>query len=140
MFKKCKFGIIKYPNVDKWEKKNNMKERYGIYYYNDGDRYEGEWRNNFRINYGILYYNNGDRYEENEKIILVMVMECCRMKMEYFKWLNLTPLEMKYSQNWTDGLHVNLYFLTLISYFIIIFFSQKFLKKLVAYSILSRRI
>ena len=33
----------------------------GIYYYNDGDRYEGEFKNNRRKGKGIYYYVNGDR-------------------------------------------------------------------------------
>ena len=33
----------------------------GIYYYNDGDRYEGEFKNNRREGKGIYYYVNGDR-------------------------------------------------------------------------------
>ena len=32
-------------------------------YWNDGDRYEGEWRNGKKEGKGIYYYNNGDRYE-----------------------------------------------------------------------------
>ena len=33
----------------------------GIYYYNDGDRYEGEFKNNRREGKGIYYNANGDR-------------------------------------------------------------------------------
>ena len=34
----CKFDIIKYQNGDKYigEKKNNMKEGFGIYYFDNG--------------------------------------------------------------------------------------------------------
>ena len=40
---KCKFGIIKYSNGDKYigKKYNNMKEGYGIFYCSNRDRYEG---------------------------------------------------------------------------------------------------
>ena len=38
-----------------------MREGKGIYYYHNGDRYEGEFRNNLREGKGIFYYNNGDR-------------------------------------------------------------------------------
>ena len=80
MNNKCKFGIIKYPNGDKYigEKQKDKKEGYGILYYNDGVRYEGEFKNNLREGYGILYYTDGDRYEgvfKNLKIILVKDME-----------------------------------------------------------------
>ena len=30
-------------------------------YYNDGNRYEGDWRNDKAEGKGIYYYNNGDR-------------------------------------------------------------------------------
>ena len=33
----------------------------GIYYFNNGDRYEGEWKNDKREGKGKYYYNNGDR-------------------------------------------------------------------------------
>jgi hypothetical protein len=29
-------------------------------YYNNGDKYEGEWINNDKYGFGIMYYNNGD--------------------------------------------------------------------------------
>ena len=61
----CKFGIINYPNGNKYigEKNNNIKEGYGILYYSNGERYEGEFKNDIIEGYGILYYSNGDRYE-----------------------------------------------------------------------------
>ena len=41
-------------------------------HYNDGDRYEGDWRNNKREGKGIYYYNNGNReigdYLDNKEI------------------------------------------------------------------------
>ena len=30
-------------------------------YFNNGDRYEGDFKNNKREGKGIMYYNNGDR-------------------------------------------------------------------------------
>ncbi len=33
----------------------------GIYYYHNGDRYEGDFKNDKREGKGIIYYNNGDR-------------------------------------------------------------------------------
>ena len=30
-------------------------------YYEDGDKYDGEWKNDKREGKGILYYENGDR-------------------------------------------------------------------------------
>jgi len=35
----------------------------GILYYNNGGRYEGEFKNNLREGKGIDYFNNGNRYE-----------------------------------------------------------------------------
>ena len=44
----------------------------GIYYYNDGNKYDGELANDMKNGYGILYisvgvfdYNNGDKYDGN---------------------------------------------------------------------------
>ena len=36
---------------------NGLREGKGIYYVNNGDRYEGEWKND------IEYFQNGDIYE-----------------------------------------------------------------------------
>ena len=36
-------------------------------YWNDGTRYEGEWKNDEKEGKGIKYYNNGDRYEGEQK-------------------------------------------------------------------------
>ena len=42
--------------------RNNNKEGKGIFYYNNGDRYEGDWRNGNKEGKGIFYYfNSGDR-------------------------------------------------------------------------------
>ena len=32
-------------------------------YWNDGDKYEGEWKKGKREGRGIYYYKNGSRYE-----------------------------------------------------------------------------
>ena len=34
----------------------------GIYYYECGDKYEGNWKNGKREGNGICYYGNGDVY------------------------------------------------------------------------------
>ena len=62
---KCKLGIYKYINNEKYigENKNKIREGYGKYYYSNGDKYEGEWKNDKREGYGILYFSNGDKYE-----------------------------------------------------------------------------
>ena len=48
------------------------KEGKGVYYYNNGNRYEGDWRNSKREGKGIFYYNDGDRemgdYSNNKRI------------------------------------------------------------------------
>ena len=36
-----------------------------IYYYNDDERYEGDWKNDNKEGKGIYYYNNGDREKGN---------------------------------------------------------------------------
>ena len=40
---------------------NGVPEGKGIMYWNNGDRYEGDWKNNEREGKGIMYYNNGDK-------------------------------------------------------------------------------
>ncbi len=64
-FKKDKregYGIEYYNNGNKYEGefKNDKREGYGIYYFNV--KYEKEWKNSKREEDGILYYNNEDRY------------------------------------------------------------------------------
>ena len=44
------------------KKENNIKEGKGIYYWNDGDRYEGEWKNDKKDGLGIYYYKNKWKY------------------------------------------------------------------------------
>ena len=55
------------------EWKNGLREGKGIYYFNDGDRYEGDFKNDKREGKGIFYYNNGqwkgDRKKERKKKI-----------------------------------------------------------------------
>ena len=69
----CKFKIINYLNKGKYlgENKNNIRNGYGILYYNDGSRYYGEWKNNNKEGYGICYFYGGDEYEgewKNDKM------------------------------------------------------------------------
>ena len=47
--------------------KKKLKEGRGIYYYNDGERYEGDWKNDLKDGKGIYYYNDGERYEGDWK-------------------------------------------------------------------------
>ena len=40
-------------------------------YWNDGDKYEGEWKNNKREGKGIMFYTNGNKVEgiwKNDKL------------------------------------------------------------------------
>ena len=51
--------------------KNDKMEGKGKYYWNDGDRYEGDYKNGLREGKGIMYYNNGKKEEgiwKNDKI------------------------------------------------------------------------
>ena len=41
--------------------KNKLAEGKGIYYYNSGEIYEGDWKNDKREGKGIYYFKNGDR-------------------------------------------------------------------------------
>ena len=60
----------KYYQLFFW--KNDKREGRGIYYYNDGDRYEGEWKNDNMEGKGIFSYKNGDieigDYSQNQKV------------------------------------------------------------------------
>ena len=37
--------------------------------YNNGDKYEGEWKNDKREGKGIYYYNNGDKYVDRKSVV-----------------------------------------------------------------------
>ena len=52
-------------NANKYE--NDKKEGKGIYYWNNGDIYEGDWINDKSEGKGIYYFNDGDRYEGDFK-------------------------------------------------------------------------
>ena len=69
----CKFGIINYPNGNKYLgfKNNNKREGYGILYFPNGCRYEGEFKNDMREGYGKEYNRNNIMFEgyfRNNKI------------------------------------------------------------------------
>ena len=55
--KTCIFTIEK--NIMKeiyiGQKRNGLKEGYGILFFGNGDKYEGEWKNGLFDGYGILY-------------------------------------------------------------------------------------
>ena len=58
-----------YNNGDRYEGefKINSREGKGIYYYNDGDIFEGEYKNGITEGKGVYYYKNGDRHEGEYK-------------------------------------------------------------------------
>ena len=53
---------IKYTNGSRYigQVVNGLREGKGIYYYNDGERYEGDWKKEGK---GIYYFKNGNRFE-----------------------------------------------------------------------------
>ena len=62
--------IYDYKNISDEQDINYIRIRRTLYgyrkgkkilYYNDGERYEGDFKNNIREGKGIMYYNNGDR-------------------------------------------------------------------------------
>ena len=56
-------------NGDKYEGefKNNLIEGKGIFYCHNGDKYEGDFKNGIREGKGIFYYNSGSKYEGDFK-------------------------------------------------------------------------
>ena len=58
-------GIWYDNNGDRYEGdwKNGNFEGKGIYYWNNDEIYEGDFRNDKKEGKGIMYYHNGDRYE-----------------------------------------------------------------------------
>jgi len=48
--------------LEKWFKRRKRNK-----YYNNGDRYDGDWKNGKKEGKGIYYYNNGNRYEGDWK-------------------------------------------------------------------------
>ena len=60
----CKIKFEKYPNGDKYlgEKKNNLKEGYGKYFYANGRIYAGPFKNDKKEGFGLEKYSNGDGY------------------------------------------------------------------------------
>ena len=72
MKNKCKFGIIigpEYPYkfIYIGEKLNKIKHGYGIFYNNNGYRYEGEFKNNIKEGYGRVLYDDGEKYDSEFK-------------------------------------------------------------------------
>ena len=45
----------------------DLREGKGIFYINNGNRYEGDWKNDKYEGKGIFYYNKGDKYEGDFK-------------------------------------------------------------------------
>ena len=46
---------------------NGKKQGHGVFYYSDGDIYDGEWNNDMKEGKGKLTYNNGTIFEGNWK-------------------------------------------------------------------------
>ena len=59
LFTTEKNHIIYYGEI----KNNNKKDGYGIGYYSNGNKYEGQWKDDKKDGYGIYYYSNGEKYE-----------------------------------------------------------------------------
>ena len=59
------YGIFVWNNGDKYvgEWRNGEKHGHGISYYSDGDKYDGEWRDDQKHGHGIFYYSDGDKYD-----------------------------------------------------------------------------
>lgn len=60
-------GTITYDNGDRFEGqwKNGVKSGFGTYYFSDGGKYEGNWEDNSYNGYGVRTYINGDKYDGN---------------------------------------------------------------------------
>ena len=69
-----KFDELKFNQINKQEIKyvngkyigqvvNGLAEGKGIFYFNSGNRYEGDWRYGKQEGKGIFYWNDGNRYE-----------------------------------------------------------------------------
>ena len=58
-------GIFYYNDGARYEGdwKNGLREGKGIFYYKNGNKYEGDWKNGLREGKGIYYYKNGNKYE-----------------------------------------------------------------------------
>ena len=46
---------------------NGLREAKGIFYYNNWDKHEGDWKNDKYEGKGIYYMNDGDIYEGDWK-------------------------------------------------------------------------
>ena len=42
-----------------------MKNGFGKYFYQNGERYIGEWKQNLKEGKGVYHYTNGSYYEGN---------------------------------------------------------------------------
>ena len=64
--KKLRSSSVCYSSNNDHNNKNNYEGR-GIYYYNDGSRYEGDFKKGKRDGKGIYYYFTGNTYEGDWK-------------------------------------------------------------------------
>jgi hypothetical protein len=58
--------------------KYDLNDGTGIYYYNDGDKYDSEWKNDKTEGKGINVNNmmvNGKMIKEKEKEYIIVIME-----------------------------------------------------------------
>jgi hypothetical protein len=46
----------------KGEIQNELRQGFGLYKFNNGNKYEGEWLNHMKHGKGKFYYNNGEFY------------------------------------------------------------------------------
>lgn len=58
------FETQRYEHGNRYEGKiiNNIREGFGVYYFNSGSKYEGYWKNNVFDGIGEMQYYNGNRY------------------------------------------------------------------------------
>ncbi len=63
--KSSNFKVHTYEDGSRYEGeyKNGSKHGKGTYYYVDGNKYTGDWVNNQKAGEGVFTWANGDRYE-----------------------------------------------------------------------------
>ena len=83
---------MNYNNGDKYdgEWKNDLREGNGIYEYKNGDKYKGEWKNDLRNGKGILYYKNGNikyegKYLNDKKDYQINIISCQKNQTQTMK-------------------------------------------------------
>ena len=96
--------IVEYNNGDKYDGnwKDGKRNGFGSMYYNNGEKYIGYWKNDKRNGLGSMHYNNGNTYNGNWKDNKRNGKGTLYYEKDDIFHYNAPKLKCKYEGNWRN--------------------------------------